>query len=173
MDVSRSTRKTSCFTPLLALPVVAQMFPCTSLASSTLSAMFLSCMNSNIIALSGELGSQPSQCCLQSFSIMMTAFSRCAALSFSPARRIPMVYVSMPRAMRPLGRELVCMEIKMSALFLLAIFARSCSGTNTSVLRVYTTFTSGQQRSTYLPKASATLRFMFFSSEKAPRAPAS
>src|SRR5574344_326515 len=65
------------------------------------------------------------------------------------------------------------MEIKRSALLRLAISALWWSGMNTSVLRVYITFTLEQLFSTNRPKASATLRLIFFSLEKAPIAPAS
>ena len=49
IDVSRSTRNPACFTPLLGRAATAHVRFCTSRASSTLCAMFLSCINSNMI----------------------------------------------------------------------------------------------------------------------------
>ena len=103
----------------------------------------------------------------------MTEFSRIATSRLSLARCIPSVYASKPRAIRPAGNAFVCTEMNKSALFRLAILARSCNGMNTSVLRVYITLTSPQLLSTYLPKAKATFRLMSFSREYAPNAPVS
>ena len=103
----------------------------------------------------------------------MTEFSLFATSRLSLALCIPNVYVSKPRDIFPSGRALEWIEMKRSALFRLAMAALSLNSMKTSVLRVYITFTSGQFRSTYLPKASATLRFTSFSSALTPRVPGS
>ena len=59
--------------------------------------------------------------------------------------------------------ELQCTDIKRSALLRFAIFALSFSSTKTSVLLVYTTFTSGYSAFILSPKSFDMFRTMFFS----------
>ena len=49
IDVSLRTRNPAWWTPLFTLPLIAHTSPCMSFAKSTLFAMFLSCMSSNMM----------------------------------------------------------------------------------------------------------------------------
>ena len=103
----------------------------------------------------------------------ITAFSFLATSRLSSVRCRPRVYVSVPRTVRPLATEFVWMEMKRSALALLAICARLSNPTNTSDFRVYTIFTSGQLAWMSFPNFRATFRLMVFSLPRLPMAPGS
>ena len=67
----------------------------------------------------------------------------------------------------PVGEEestaLICIDMNRSALFLLAISARSFKGMNLSVVLVYITFTSGYAAFILFPTCLAIDRVRFFS----------
>ena len=118
------------------------------------------------------LGSNPWYLLSWSSSIRITEFSSIATSMFSLEREAPRVNTSIPLALLFL-EEFVCIDTKRSALFLFAMRARSLSSTNTSLSRVYITFTSGLRSLIMSPSRMAWRRFMFFSFENEPTAPAS
>ena len=161
----RSTARLACCTPMSRRPPLCTISSCASLAKFTLSCMSRCCMSSNIISLSGELGFMKLYFCWPSASNCMTEFSLFSTSRLVSAVLRLRVYDCTPMGWR-LGERsmaLVCMLTKRLAPALLAISARPESVTNTSVLRVYITLTSGQFCSSSLPTFSAIARFISFS----------